>query len=363
MKISYLDLIHSFSSNFINVDFLAIAISPWHALGIDAELIRDEYQERKGIVLIAPHPKDGYIITASDFKIDINNNIQIFYLSEFREGYKFILRMKSICIALLKINKNKKILSLICPYEPYTPFLSLFLDKKIHQKRYPCFVLIDEGIGTYSSNSAWETVAEIDYPQRNMPLFRKYFSNFINKILYFRIPIKNKFLFKNENGSLVLNEEIAKNYVRRLGSVQNVTSDSKIAIVVTQPFSENNSVTLENEMIAINLIIDLIYSYKIFIKPHPRENIKKYLSLSKKNIVLLENSKPIEEIIIKMSPNIIVGYTSTSLMVANALYNVKSYSAVEMLLPFINNDKIKKILLEQYILMKNHVLNIKDIKN
>ena len=53
-----------------NIDFVAVAISSWHALGIDAFIynLSNELERKvKGLILILPHAEDGYLLRERRF--------------------------------------------------------------------------------------------------------------------------------------------------------------------------------------------------------------------------------------------------------------------------------------------------------
>jgi hypothetical protein len=53
-----------------DVDFIAKAISHWHAIGVDAfiyDLSQRKNKKLRGVIIISPHQKDGFVISEVDF--------------------------------------------------------------------------------------------------------------------------------------------------------------------------------------------------------------------------------------------------------------------------------------------------------
>ncbi len=99
----------------------------------------------------------------------------------------------------------------------------------------------------------------------------------------------------------------------------------------------------------INFIDDLIgflikRNQKIFLKPHPREDISKYSKiLEKYSIELLPNNIPIEDLFIDLRPEFVIGFNSTSLLNATVLYNIPSISVYGILDPTISKAEFKRL--------------------
>ena len=149
------------------MDFVAYhIISHWHAVGVDAlvhKISQDENRRPSGIVVVASHAKDGFIIGQDDFLcqrfatvefcyLDTRANIQNTITSSVEESYRRrwnrLIAMRNIRKVCWRADKgNMQKLRIASPMYPKKNFLLVFRNKRLADIYYPVFSQIDEGLG------------------------------------------------------------------------------------------------------------------------------------------------------------------------------------------------------------------------
>lgn len=346
------------------LDYIAIATTHWHAIGIDAELKDKYYDDRIGVVLIIPHTKDGLLISPNDFISAGKKGCEIYTVNKVKSNLSLkdnLKIMRGLFNILLTNKNNKKRLKIICPLKPYLPLMSIFSNKKTFVNFFPVFILIDEGIGTYASKNAWRKVVNIDNNIKGLSLKGIMKNNIALPILnnlVSKIGTEKRFLYKlNDVGSLQINSNIAIRYKDILPKID-ILSESNVAVLITQPFSEYEFISREDEIATTHFLVNaLLEKYeKVYIKPHPRENLEKYKEFDEmKHVEVIYKNVPIEKELLYLGPSIIVGYTSTALITSKTIYDIESYSAISYLIPKASDINSAKIWEEYYNLSKEIV--------
>lgn len=364
------------------IDFVAIAISHWHALGIEAFLYDISIKlERKvnGIILILPHPKDGFVINEKDFHCCEFANLKYYFDEITPENQKFIVRIynftydylrKFLRLHNIRSNNGLNTLYLVCPLLPDIPLLNHFEDDRISSKYNPVFVLVDEGFGTYVSKKIWNMVTKEDktYSSFIDLMSSKIFSHidqvFIKIVLRY-IPIENRFLFKKEI-QLKINEDICKSYkcvlkLRRNGL--KINKSEKSVIIITDPLSEYNIISEQEEIHLIESLVKFINEkgIKPILKPHPREKNDKYIDMDC-DFEIMKKDFPVEEIIPTLNPICVIGYTSTALLNSNVFYGITAISLSNILLLISDNKPHNASIKEFKKLTSNFINFINDIE-
>lgn len=332
-----------------NIDFIALAITPWHALGIDAFLFEKSKKSNKkirGIITLLPN-NDKYVVNEKNFSCKNFVDVDFYYIENLSnqsfkdntynvisEGFDILKGMKNC-----RNNKNnKKILFLISPWTPYLPFIEYFKDKEISNNYKPIFVAVDEGVRIYLSKkshklgikhlSKFSLLAEIKLRSYT------YVDKLLRKIITKYVPFEKRFVFEYET-SFKRNDNIVdlyKNIIELKNNDLRINGDN-IALIVTQPLSELKMVSKTQECEILNEIIQLFNENKIktLIKPHPYEATDKYDYLKKKNVKFIEGNFPVEEIIPVLNPICVIGVISTALINLKLIFNVNSISIVNLL--------------------------------
>ena len=211
--------------------------------------------------------------------------------------------------------------------------LSIFSNKKLLRDYYPRFVLIDEGIGTYMSKQVWKLEGTyINSSLDDKSIFsrlKRLFVIFLLKMASYYKNIEKRFIFYSRKDNIYVNEhviasyrkiiEINKNHIKN-NDIINLTkyiSGGKFVILATQPFVEYNQIKLFDYMDILGNLLKILNkrNLKIVLKPHPREDEKKYEIILKnyKDIYICTKNFLLEEILY-LNPIKIFGFTTTSLI-------------------------------------------------
>lgn len=393
------------------IDFVAHPIiSHWHAIGVDAlvySISQKKNEKPSGVVVIEAHVKDGFVISERDFIcqsfatvkfcfLDFKPNnqteikIRVFELFN-RKKWNMLLGIKNI----RKVNKGgNKELRIACPVRPNIGFLQVFRDKRLADKYYPVFSLLDEGLGSYVTDDVWNLLFKIhnQYHEKEkeyfgaMRVLRKITTIASNRlspiatkctygkaIKYFDeeaakyINAENLFLFRKEHGKLLPNKPVVESYrkvIEKRGKLhERIEKTRPLAIVVTQPFAEYGQIPLTDDLALIGSVINVLVGlgFDILLKPHPREMIGKYDSALAKfesdQVSISRPKMPVEELYPALDPACVIGFTSTTLAVASAMYDITVITIVDMLFGITDDEYIKVHGTEFKILTREIVYN------
>ncbi len=386
VKLDHDELLEYLAHN--NIDVIAVAISHWHALGIDAFLydLSNKYERKvQALVLILPHEQDGYIISEKDFLDDDYADIKFHYLDKRPENQNFITeRIPNFIsnymnmfagIRNIRSRTGLNNLYLLSPHLPYIELLMYFKNTLISTKYKPAFVLVDEGYASYISKENWdilttEYLSEADYSfvdKMSNKVFRSV-DNVLRDMVTRSMPVEKRFLFRLESG-LKINDDICSSYKEVLKLRKNdlnMKHFDRSVLIISQPFSELNRISQKEELQFMDSLIKFINKkgLKPILKPHPREKVEKYNKLIDCDFDVIGNNFPVEEIIPNLNPKCVIGYSSTALLNSKVFYGINAVSLSDIM-HSISEDEIDdeeqefKHLTGNYI---NFVENIEDIE-
>jgi len=379
-----------------DIDFVAFAISHWHACGVDSavyDISKRKNEEPKGLIIICAHPKDGFLIKKKDFicknfaKVEfcfydsnlINLQRQRNVIFSIYKNFKRLINLLRAIIKIRKVGKNekrnnKKELTIISVMNPNIIFLEIFKNKYISNKYIPVYFIIDEGFGTYISKKAlkirWKITRKLINQDKKLDRF-SYLKDIENNIkkeimdnLFFKkfaikyINIENRFLLNKKKEELIPNLSIVNSYknifLKRkeiLLKFNDIKSIFPTAIILTSPFSEYKLATLKYELKILERAVSTLIQkgYSVVIKPHSRESDNKYISIFKKykpsRVKIIRKDFPVEDLFCTLNPLCVIGYASTALITANIIFNLPTISINNIFLN--NNDSKAKNILER----------------
>ena len=266
------------------IDVIAVAISHWHALGIDAFLydLSNRYDRKvQALILIQPHITDGYVISEKDFLNDEYADLKFHFVDITPKDESFIserlpnfiskyLTMSSGLINI-RSRKGSNKLYLLSPQLPYSELLIYFGNKIVSSKYNPILILVDEGYASYVSEEDWKQLRKElrkeDAKEVNSTLMYTISSNIFRSVDYiFRemilrsMPVEKRFLFTLES-QLKINDDICSSYKEVLKLRKNdlnMDKFGKTVLIITQPFSEMNIISLEDELSLMGSLIKVI---------------------------------------------------------------------------------------------------------
>lgn len=359
-----------------DLDFIAFAVSHWHAIGIDS-FVNDIFKRNKkkpnGIIIIISLTKDGFRINENDFICkdfaDVEFCFADYYLNELQNRkpiifriYKAFKKLMIILMSIVKIKKekkdNKEKLYIISNRSPKINFLQIFSDKNISNKYFPVFSLLDEGLGTHASKKTWKNVRNIGNKNKKSNYFGKetelkiklIIGDFLKKIVLKYFIVEKRFLFSKKNGRYIQNRSIinsCKNiFKKRKKYIKNTKKIISPIIIITTPFSEYKLASLKYELGIMEDMINILIKrgFNIFIKPHPDENTNKYIPILKifgrEKVGVLPQNVAIEHLFLSLDPLCVIGYPSTALINANIIFDIPALSIYKL---FLNNNNISEV--------------------
>ncbi|WP_421860168.1 polysialyltransferase family glycosyltransferase [Marinobacter salarius] len=190
-------------------------------------------------------------------------------------------------------------------------------------------VLIDEGVGSFNVLQNFRREAQSRFKSRWIQKFalQGY------KLLHSSFDLfggRRVTLFSFKGKEPVLNANVADSYrhVFRMGYEQRgqrLSFDRPVVLVLTQPFAEMGVCSEGDFVTEIERLVRKIHQLRLVpvLKTHPAEDLSKYNSL---DVERVEYDGPAEEIFAAESNNVaeIWGFSSTSLIIGNALYGIRS---------------------------------------
>ena len=374
-----------FLSHLLNekdINFIAWAYTPWHAIGVDAfvyDLSHQENEKPKGVIIILPL-QEGFIINEIDFvcknfadvefcSLDVSSKVQQFAISKvikhIKTTFDFLIAIRNIRTK----KKSKKELYIVSVMDPRINIIQIFINKQLANKYSPVFTLIEEGIGTYMSKKVWKLAIKLERElidqknNRNKKSKRFEFvrviqskmfeieDSFLKNISLKCISTKKQFLFNKKQDKLIPIWSVVNSYKsvieKREVHIEKVKNTGPLVLIVTSTLSEEKIVPLEYELNLIENIINVILQkgLSVAIKPHPRETADKYRSILTKfkseQIERIQQEAPIEDFFLMLNPLCVIGPASSSLVNAKVLYNIPVICIGNILLEASNDELLK----------------------
>lgn len=321
-----------------NLDFYAMAITPWHLLGVKSfvEKMASEKAEVKGLLFIKYHGQAGFLIKEEDLVFPSNAKIEVVF--EERETKSAKSKVKIVKELLTgKIGKKETGHKLYI-LKPFIPDYELCVKYLINSADDCQPVCIDEGVGTYKS--AKELFFE--YWRRNKKTGITYaFLRTLDWSLKKKLNRETMYftLFKNGKGALEENREVSKWYTEILkkNNTQKIeVEDEPYVLIMTQPFELTEDIASKE---AINNAYDEVADvlrekgYKIYVKPHPRETEDVIKGYEERGYEIFKVKMPIEALLLSLAkkPEAVIGSLSTSLVTASVLCDVCAISTVDLM--------------------------------
>ena len=326
-------------------NFIAIAITPWHALGINAAIkkLQTLGLELHGYIFVHAHSLTGYAVNERDFTID--ENIEIKYTHYENTN----IRNKVMTYLSVLFNKKKKIESsddiyVVCPETPSWMFVDIV--NKAYSNKKTKFIIINEGIASISFKTIkglYEKESEVQVAKsgRESNIVFLYIRIIVKLLLERIIEYKEKKneslldwdLFSRKNKEIFINSDIKRYYLETLKEQSaEIDVDAKYngcILLNPQLLEQYEGSLIDKDEKPIKCCVDFAKKngIPIVIKPHPRDrNIDRFSSY---NCLIEENKNLPQELImaaISEKPLCIISESSTSLITMNALFGIPSIS-------------------------------------
>lgn len=183
--------------------------------------------------------------------------------------------------------------------------------------------IIEDGLGNYMD------LAEPDYSKSKLLRFFGFHTNELYEGFGTHKNIKKVYLTKKEVPEIIKNkvevinmqkiwQELNENEKNEILEIFNINLDgidfnNESVLILTEPLTEENFITLEEELAIYKDIIEKFNEKNIIIKPHPRDS-KNYCEIFP-NTAIIDKYFPIELLnLIGIEPNIACSMVSTALL-------------------------------------------------
>lgn len=326
-----------------SINFIAVAISPWHALSVDATIAYMQAQgiTLRGVICCAEHYDTGWAIDESYFlakcckKYSIPAHHEPFakYDSKWDRQINNLQEYKYVLWDWMNW-QNKPLLYYICPNRPD---FQLLMQMKMAGRYVQC-IAYDEGVATYMT-----TLQPKPNPIksiRDLWLRRHYIRQHIfgNKVRSFLHKDKNTFLFNRTSKGLEVNDYILP-YYREIFSQRyamlygkKVLDISHAIVICTTAWQRDKIKNNEDLKVLIRVCKKLRNEgYRLFLKTHPRDV---FFTEHAKEIgaeVLDVPEMSMELLCVKTQPLAIIGYSSTTLVVPYVFWKIPGICLTNLL--------------------------------
>ena len=325
------------------INFIASAITPWHAIGVNALLERllDKGVKINPLFIVVQSPNKEYLLDAKSFSYDTEH----VYILDYSKNNtsKFVLLTNPLT-SVINFFKNRELLNYqeeIYIANPWYPDFNRVNWVLKHNKFIKIkYCIIDEGVATYMPTSEPILKAFSDNKSYVKALLFIYSFYIQNKLLFNVIKKTDSFLnmniFIRTNKTLILNEAALKYYKKILNTSispnTNIDSLSSTVLIGTMAFPRN-CIYNNEDLNFLKKLVNYIKSqgFTPIIKPHPRESdsLTHYAEL---NCRILDNSTPLEMLFnSKFKPKAFISFSSTSLINAKLFYGINGLSIINLL--------------------------------
>lgn len=314
------------------IGYVATARTPWNALSIEA-VVNHYYTDKRGIIAINTYNPKGHFLSKDNFDsidnadIDIVNILERPHQSRLDGISKAAQSIRGIYSYNQNSEQNNEI-GLIAPGGAYRGLARIFSDRKILDTRSLRLISVDKALMSYMKNSNSNKFALNNLSVRS--IFNMV-ADVLERSKYNTIPRESWQLFDKVDGKLKMNEEIRQRYSKVLPDMNEYNSNN--ALIITQPLSEIGFLSNDKEADIMRKVVTKLRSdgYSVTIRPHPREDLEKYNSFCGKNVQVRKSSVAVEREYAILQPEMVVGATSTALLTAKALYQIPSYTYINMI--------------------------------
>lgn len=323
------------------LDYVATAMTPWHALGVMAALDNLGFATSgRGIIIIRAHPKDGFVVEPQAFR-SISTATIVKDPATPPEQQGLLVAAAESARAFLPARRTKKRpLAIISPMQPNVRLLRLLSDAGIRSRYRPQPLLVDEGLATYFPSQLRQPIERVDRPMREGRLvghLKRRGANMTRSFMRWRWQHRNFFLLESSAAGLRPAEEVLSCYRGRLApDRERPSTPNGEVFVLSQPYSEYGAIQPNKEARLLVHLHQHIQSlgYLPRVKLHPRESPQKYEAAFRDAGICpqyLPLKESLEVLLRGMHPSAVLGYTSTALVTAPLFFDVPSFTAAEAL--------------------------------
>lgn len=320
-------------------DYVAYVMTQWHVHSLEAALKmleQKEHRELSGIIVIKPHPVNGYLLNQTSF----SNKTAKYYYSVDDEKMLDILssEVSGILYYILLKKSSRESFYFLRPTGFRYPILGK-INKSLQNKKKITVVKLDEGVGTYVNNSAtWlkNTLLENTSLKSKIISYVKYYEE---KLLN-EEKMKNigqcidACLFQIRDGVCITNMNF-KNYYKEsicqfaLNTGKLLFNENKNYIIINTQIPDDifkSGKAISGQILKQCIDIFSKNGYKVFVKTHPRDNDFCYYEKLGAEVIHENLSQEAMLALLVTKPTYIIGFFSTTLVTSSVLFGVKTIS-------------------------------------
>ena len=323
-----------------NINFLAAAITPLHAIGVDAAILQlvEQGIELHGYILCVAHNVTGNAINDSNFHMKKVEGIEVIQMltSGEREGVKerIYTKYQQYRYYLKKKNQTLESLYWVVPMKPSYELIPRVAKVLPNKKLY--MILTDEGLGGYlDSKLTWWTtgIKECGIKEMIQSAFRIYMRDpFFLYCLNKRHQIQYERLLNGEKTDWNPNEKVVKNYRKIMGmeeSKEDYSNYIGAVLINTDTLYESGRL---HDSVDVDIYVKICNyldekGINVILKAHPRE--KKVERYQEMKCEIEQRAGAAQETILsqlKEKPLCVIGIASTTLVNAKILFGINAIS-------------------------------------
>lgn len=314
-----------------NLDVIIQVITPWHAMGAKAILF---YFREKGFdvdctILIQKHAKAGYLVSSDDFAQDDVNVIYTKFEMPPKNIFKRLKRELDIKKTCKKYSKAEGEFGTIIA-TPWHINKNKILQYTKEGKKFFCMVF-DEGLATYINNDTSPLNKYEDELKKN------------EMIEFFTLFTKNGEKLEDNVEVQSIYSDTIKIMAERKDELSTIDLDNSV-VINTQTFVNDGQISEKEELRLLRIVVDECNKngIKVFLKPHPRDDkLDRFKGLNVE-LISYDNISQ-EELLANSTPRAVVGFTTTSLVTAGKLFDIKSISLNKLISENVGSDMSRDI--------------------
>lgn len=348
-------------------NFFAVAVTPWHAHGIDVAIKRlaSEGVMLKGIIFAIVHPGSPRCVGESNFVLS-GAEIKVVEVDFEQKSWMQKLVFNIRAYMRLRKEKNKTYAHNIYVVRPsYPDFNWINYIRSVHKDKGIVFISVDEGCGSYIVGESANWVSAMMAVNTRKDKFKKMLMYFIslprkvirdlitNRLISYNAYHEWNLLKYDKDNHLVTDEKNAPFYKQVLQeqsfqiNIETRKLYEGVVLVNTSPSYEEGKIQEDEDIRTLEVMTEILKDrgVPIVIKTHPREcAIQRYEHLPCSINTISGVSQ--ETIISKLDvlPKSIVSINSTTLVTLNALYGIPAIGLTKICMAQSKNEVEKKAL-------------------